>query len=62
MFESTQAEWRHMAARQTGYHPAMIERREQSDGLPLSTSLLSILGLSILCWGMIGGSLFMAFH
>jgi len=51
-----------MAARQAGYHPALIERSEESETWSPRASLLSIIGLSFLGWVMIGSSLFMVFR
>lgn len=51
-----------MTAREAGFYSALVDQTKDEDSLPLRTSLLSIMGLSLLCWGMIGGSLFMVLH
>jgi hypothetical protein len=48
-----------MTAREAGFFSTSLDEEKQSDSWSLRVSLLSITGLSLLCWGMIGGSLFM---
>jgi hypothetical protein len=48
-----------MPAREAGFFSVLFDASKDSESLSLRASLLSIMGLSLLCWGMIGGSLFM---
>lgn len=51
-----------MTAREAGLFSTSLDEPQENDSYSLRVSLLSITGLSLLCWGMIGGSLFMVLH